>query len=486
MYKDDSLTLHTDLYQINMMQVYFNKGIHNKRAVFEAYFRKVPFENGYAVFAGLERIVRYLENLSFSDSDLSYLEELGYPEEFLDYLKNLKMELTVKSAKEGDLVFANEPLVQIEGPLAQCQLVETAILNIINYQTLVATKAARIRSVIEDEPLLEFGTRRAQEMDAAIWGTRAAIIGGANATSNVRAGKIFNIPVSGTHAHALVQTYGDDYQAFKAYAETHKDCVFLVDTYDTLRVGVPNAIRVAKEMGEKINFLGVRLDSGDLAYLSKKVRQQLDDAGFPNAKIYASNDLDENTILNLKMQKAKIDVWGVGTKLITAYDQPALGAVYKIVSIETDAGSMRDTIKLSNNAEKVSTPGKKQVWRITSRAKGKSKGDYITFADTDVTQLDEIEMFHPTYTYINKTVRDFDAVPLLVDIFDKGKLVYQLPSLQEIQEYGRKEFDQLWDEYKRVLNPQDYPVDLARDVWQNKMDLIDRIRKEALAKGEVR
>lgn len=486
MYKDDSLTLHTDLYQINMMQVYFNKGIHNKKAVFEAYFRKVPFENGYAVFAGLERIVRYLENLSFSDSDLSYLEELGYPEEFLDYLKNLKMELTVKSAKEGDLVFANEPLVQIEGPLAQCQLVETAILNIINYQTLVATKAARIRSVIEDEPLLEFGTRRAQEMDAAIWGTRAAIIGGANATSNVRAGKIFNIPVSGTHAHALVQTYGDDYQAFKAYAETHKDCVFLVDTYDTLRVGVPNAIRVAKEMGEKINFLGVRLDSGDLAYLSKKVRQQLDDAGFPNAKIYASNDLDENTILNLKMQKAKIDVWGVGTKLITAYDQPALGAVYKIVSIETDNGSMRDTIKLSNNAEKVSTPGKKQVWRITSRAKGKSEGDYITFADTDVTQLDEIEMFHPTYTYINKTVRDFDTVPLLVDIFDKGKLVYQLPSLQEIQEYGRKEFDQLWDEYKRVLNPQDYPVDLARDVWQNKMDLIDRIRKEALAKGEVR
>lgn len=486
MYKDDSLTLHTDLYQINMMQVYFNKGIHNKKAVFEAYFRKVPFENGYAVFAGLERIVRYLENLSFSDSDLSYLEELGYPEEFLDYLKNLKMELTVKSAKEGDLVFANEPLVQIEGPLAQCQLVETAILNIINYQTLVATKAARIRSVIEDEPLLEFGTRRAQEMDAAIWGTRAAIIGGANATSNVRAGKIFNIPVSGTHAHALVQTYGDDYQAFKAYAETHKDCVFLVDTYDTLRVGVPNAIRVAKEMGEKINFLGVRLDSGDLAYLSKKVRQQLDDAGFPNAKIYASNDLDENTILNLKMQKAKIDVWGVGTKLITAYDQPALGAVYKIVSIETDAGSMRDTIKLSNNAEKVSTPGEKQVWRITSRAKGKSEGDYITFADTDVTQLDEIDMFHPTYTYINKTVRDFDAVPLLVDIFDKGKLVYQLPSLQEIQEYGRKEFDQLWDEYKRVLNPQDYPVDLARDVWQNKMDLIDRIRKEALAKGEVR
>ena len=486
MFQDDSLTLHTDLYQINMMQVYFEQGIHDKNAVFEVYFRKEPFKNGYAVFAGLERIVRYLENLKFSESDLAYLETLGYDEPFLDYLRHLEMTLSVRSAREGDLVFANEPIVQIEGPLAQCQLVETAILNIVNFQTLVATKAARIRSVIDDEPLLEFGTRRAQEMDAAIWGTRAAVIGGANATSNVRAGKLFGIPVSGTHAHALVQAYGNDYEAFKAYAKTHKDCVFLVDTFDTLRSGVPTAIRVAKELGDSINFLGVRLDSGDLAYLSKKVRQQLDEAGFPDAKIYASNDLDENTILNLKMQKAKIDVWGVGTKLITAYDQTALGAVYKIVSIEDDKGQMVDRIKLSNNAEKVSTPGKKQVWRITSREKGKSEGDYITFADSDVTSLDEIEMFHPTYTYINKTVRDFDAVPLLVDIFDKGELVYSLPSLEDIQVYARKEFDKLWDEYKRVLNPQDYPVDLARDVWQHKMNLIDRIRRDTYAKGEVK
>ena len=486
MFQDDSLTLHTDLYQINMMQVYFEQGIHDKNAVFEVYFRKEPFKNGYAVFAGLERIVRYLENLKFSESDLAYLETLGYDEPFLDYLRHLEMTLSVRSAREGDLVFANEPIVQIEGPLAQCQLVETAILNIVNFQTLVATKAARIRSVIDDEPLLEFGTRRAQEMDAAIWGTRAAVIGGANATSNVRAGKLFGIPVSGTHAHALVQAYGNDYEAFNAYAKTHKDCVFLVDTFDTLRSGVPTAIRVAKELGDSINFLGVRLDSGDLAYLSKKVRQQLDEAGFPDAKIYASNDLDENTILNLKMQKAKIDVWGVGTKLITAYDQPALGAVYKIVSIEDDKGQMVDRIKLSNNAEKVSTPGKKQVWRITSREKGKSEGDYITFADSDVTSLDEIEMFHPTYTYINKTVRDFDAVPLLVDIFDKGELVYSLPSLEDIQVYARKEFDKLWDEYKRVLNPQDYPVDLARDVWQHKMNLIDRIRRDTYAKGEVK
>ena len=483
MYPDDSLTLHTDLYQINMMQVYFEQGIHNKKAVFEVYFRKVPFNNGYAVFAGLERIVRYLQEFRFTETDLAYLRDLGYNETFLAYLRDLKLELTVKSAQEGDLVFANEPIVQIEGPLAQCQLVETAILNIVNFQTLIATKASRIRAVIEDEPLLEFGSRRAQEMDAAIWGTRAAIVGGANATSNVRAGKIFGIPVSGTHAHALVQAYGNDYDAFKAYASTHKDCVFLVDTYDTLRIGVPTAIKVAKEMGDQINFLGVRLDSGDLAYLSKKVRQQLDDAGFTNAKIYASNDLDEHTILNLKMQKAKIDVWGVGTKLITAYDQPALGAVYKIASIEDENGQMIDTIKLSNNAEKVSTPGKKQVWRITSREKGKSEGDYITFTDVNVNDMDEIFMFHPTYTYINKTVKDFDAVPLLVDIFDKGKLLYDLPSLSDIQVYARKEIDKLWDEYKRILNPQDYPVDLAKDVWDNKMALIDRIRKEALTKG---
>ncbi len=479
MYRDDSLTLHTDLYQLNMMQVYFDQGIHNKKAVFEVFFRKEPFANGYAIFAGLERIINYLNHLHFSKTDLAYLKELGYPQDFLTYLENLQMTLSVRSAKEGDLVFANEPIVQIEGPLAQCQLVETAILNIVNYQTLIATKAARIRSVIEDEPLLEFGTRRAQELDAAIWGTRAAVIGGADATSNVRAGKMFGIPVSGTHAHALVQAYGNDYDAFMAYAATHKDCVFLVDTYDTLRLGVPAAIKAAKELGDKINFLGVRLDSGDLAYLSKKVRKQLDEAGFPDAHIYASNDLDENTILNLKMQKAKIDVWGVGTKLITAYDQPALGAVYKIVALEDDKGIMQNTIKLSNNAEKVSTPGKKQVWRITSRDKGKSEGDYITYDGVDVNEAEELHMFHPTYTYINKTVKNFDAVPLLQDVFDQGQLVYQQPDLMAIKDYAKKELDHLWDEYKRVLNPQDYPVDLAPDVWQDKMDLIAKMREKA-------
>ncbi|EOW1981397.1 nicotinate phosphoribosyltransferase [Enterococcus lactis] len=477
-YPDDSLTLHTDLYQINMMQTYWELGRADLHAVFECYFREMPFNHGYAVFAGLERLVNYLENLTFSDSDIAYLRGLEvYPEGFLEYLQNFEFKATVRSAREGELVFANEPLIQVEGPLAHCQLVETALLNMVNFQTLIATKAARIKSVIGEDPLLEFGTRRAQELDAAVWGTRAAYIGGADATSNVRAGKIFGIPASGTHAHSLVQSYGNDYEAFMAYAKTHKDCVFLVDTYDTLKSGVPSAIRVAKELGDKINFQGVRIDSGDMAYISKRVREQLDAAGFTEAKIYASNDLDEATILNLKMQKAKIDVWGVGTKLITAYDQPALGAVFKLVSIEDSEGNMVDTIKLSSNAEKVTTPGKKQVWRITRNSDGKSEGDYVTLWDEDPREEEAIFMFHPVHTFINKTVRDFTARPVLQDIFIEGKRVYKLPVLNEIKEYTKENLDSLWEEYKRDLNPQKYPVDLSTECWNHKMATMERMKK---------
>ena len=484
-YNDDSLTLHTDLYQINMMKTYWETGVYEKKAIFEAYFRKLPFENGYAIFAGLERIVRYIEQLRFSKTDIDYLRDLGqYPEEFLTYLENFEFKGSIRSAVEGELVFANEPLVQVEGTLAECQLIETALLNIVNFQTLIATKASRVRMVSGDDPVLEFGTRRAQELDAAIWGTRAAYIGGCDATSNVRAGKMFGIPVSGTHAHALVQAYRDDYKAFKAYAESHRDCVFLVDTYDILKSGVPNAIRVAKEFGDKINFLGVRIDSGDMAYMSKKVRQQLDEAGFTKAKIYASSDLDEKTILNLKMQGAKIDVWGIGTRLITAYDQPALGCVYKLVSIEDENGVMVDTMKISNNAEKVSTPGKKQVWRITRNSDGKSEGDYIALWDERPDQLDELFMFHPVYTYINKTVTDFTARPILQPIFDNGKLVYELPKLQDIKAYKDEQIEALWDEYKRILNPEQYPVDLSQKTYDQKLASIAEIREEVRVKAE--
>ena len=484
-YNDDSLTLHTDLYQINMMKTYWETGIHEKKAIFEAYFRKLPFENGYAIFAGLERIVRYIEQLRFTKTDIDYLRTLGeYPEEFLSYLEDFRFKGNIRSAVEGELVFANEPLVQVEGTLAECQLIETALLNIVNFQTLIATKASRVRMVSDNDPVLEFGTRRAQELDAALWGTRAAYIGGFDATSNVRAGKMFGIPVSGTHAHSLVQAYRDDYEAFKAYAKTHRDCVFLVDTYDTLKSGVPNAIRVAKEFGNKINFLGVRIDSGDMAYMSKKVRQQLDEAGFTKAKIYASSDLDEKTILNLKMQGAKIDVWGIGTRLITAYDQPALGCVYKLVSIEDKNGVMVDTMKISSNAEKVSTPGKKQVWRITRNSDGKSEGDYIALWDERPDQLDELFMFHPVYTYINKTVKDFTARPILQLIFENGERVYDLPALVDIKKYKDEQIEALWDEYKRILNPEQYPVDLSQKTYDQKMASIEEIREEVRLKAE--
>lgn len=473
MYRDDSLTLHTDAYQINMIYTYWQQGIDQTPVVFEAYFRKMPFDNGYVIFAGLERIVTILKQLTFSQSDINYLRSLDlYDDDFLDYLQNWHFTATLRSAYEGEVMFNHEPLFQVEGPLVDAQLLETLLLNVVNFQTLIATKAARIATVTNGQPLLEFGTRRAQEIDAALWGTRAAFIGGFDATSNVRAGKLFNIPISGTHAHALVQAYQNDYDAFKAYASTHKDVVFLVDTFDTLKSGVPSAIKVAQEFGDQINFQGVRIDSGDMAYLSKIIRKMLDEAGFTSAKIYASNDLDENTILNLKMQGAKIDVWGVGTKLITAFDQPALGAVYKMVSFNG-----KNTIKISNNVEKVSTPGKKQVWRITDRQDGKSEGDYLTFSNEDPRQQTDLHMFDPNHPVISKDVHDFNAEPMLHDIFVNGQLIYDLPDIKAVKTYAKQSLDNLWDEYKRVLNPETYPVDLSQSLYDAKIDLINKTRQ---------
>jgi nicotinate phosphoribosyltransferase len=477
-FTDDSLALHTDLYQINMTKAYWDDDFHNRKAVFEVFFRKLPFGNGYAVFAGLERVIEFVKNFHFSKSDIEYLSELGYEEEFLNYLSDLSFTGTIRSMREGELAFANEPLLRIEAPLAQAQLLETAILNIVNYQTLIATKANRIKQVVHDEVVMEFGTRRAHELDAAVWGTRAAFIGGFDATSNVRAGKIFGMPVSGTHAHSLVQAYQDDYTAFHKYAESHKDCVFLVDTYDTLKSGVPAAIKVAKELGDKINFKGIRLDSGDMAYLSKKARKMLDEAGFTETKIIASNDLDEYTILNLKAQGAQIDVWGVGTKLITAYDQPALGAVYKLASIENEQGEMEDSIKISSNAEKVSTPGLKKVYRIVNKVNHKSEGDYITLEHENPQNEDRLKMFHPVHTYISKFVTNFEARELHVDVFRDGELVYETPSLQDMRVFVNENLDLLWDEYKRSMNPEEYPVDLSDECWTNKMNLIQKVKAD--------
>lgn len=477
-YPDDSLALHTDAYELSMMQTYWKQGVGNRRAVFEAFFRKMPFQNGYAIYAGLDHIIRYIKDLHFTDSDIAYLKSTDqFDPDFLEYLRDFKFTGTIRSFEEGDLVFNHEPILQVDAPMIEAQLIETAILNILNYQIMVATKASRIKSIVGDQSIMEFGSRRAQELDAAIWGTRAAYIGGFNATSNVRAGKLFGIPISGTHAHALVQAYRNDYDAFKAYAETHHDCVFLVDTFDTLKSGVPNAIRVAKEFGDKINFIGVRIDSGDMAYLSKRVRAMLDEAGFPNAKIFASNGLDEKTIQNLKMQGAKIDVWGIGTKLITAYDQPTLGAVYKLVSMEDADGKMVDTIKLSNNVAKMSTPGEKQVWRINDRVDGKSEGDYITLFDEDPRKEDSLNMFNPNFPLQQKDVSDFLARPMLKDIWKDGKFVYDEPSLDEIRDHRAASLDALWDEYKRDLNPEVYPVDLSQKCYDNKLQMIHHIHE---------
>ena len=478
LYKDDSLSLHTDLYQINMVETYWRDNFHNRKAVFEVYFRKLPFGNGYAIFAGLEKVIRFLENFRFSDTDLAYLSEQGYEKDYLNYLKDIRFTGTIKGMREGELVFPNEPLLRIEAPIAEAQLIETPILNIINFQTLIATKAARIKYIVGDEAALEFGSRRAQEMDAAIWGTRAAYIGGFDATSNVRAGKMFGIPIAGTHAHSMVQAYQDEYTAFKKYAESHRDCVFLVDTYDVLRSGVPNAIRVAKEMGDKINFVGIRIDSGDLAYLSKQARKMLDEAGFTETKISASSDLDEYTIMNLKTQGAQIDIWGVGTKLITAYEQPALGAVYKIVAIEDENGVMKDTIKISANPEKVTTPGLKRVYRIINKDNKKSEGDYIALDFEKPQDEEPLKMFHPVHTYVSKFVTNFEARELHCTIFENGKLVYELPPLNDIKNFAHENLDLLWDEYNRTLHPEEYPVDLSQACWDNKMSKIEEIKKK--------
>jgi nicotinate phosphoribosyltransferase len=483
-YPDDSLILHTDAYQVNMIETYWHDGIHNRKAVFELFFRKLPFGNGYGIFAGLERIVQYIQDFRFTDSDIEYLrDEFGYEEEFLAYLKGLKFTGKIRSMREGELVFGNETILQVDSTLAEAQLVETALLNIVNYQTLIATKASRIKQIIGSEQAMEFGTRRAQEMDAAIWGTRAAFIAGFSSTSNMRAGKLFGIPASGTHAHSMIQAYMDDYTAMKKYAEScvrRKNKVFipLVDTYDTLRSGVPSAIKVAKEFEGRVKFDGIRLDSGDMAYLSKEARKMLDDAGFPDASIVASNDLDEYTIMNLKAQGAKINVWGIGTKLITAYDQPALGAVYKIVAIENEHGEMLDTIKISGNPEKVTTPGIKKLYRIINMINQRSEGDYIALDEENPNEEDHLKMFHPVHTYISKFVTNFEARDLHHDIFVDGQLVYELPDIFEIQKFALSNMDVLWDEYKRSLNPEEYPVDLSQKCWDNKIAVIQKVKEQ--------
>ena len=478
MNKYEGDALHTDLYQINMGYAYFKDGVHERKAYFDVYFRKIPFGGGYAVFAGLEKVVKYLNSFEFADSDIEYLAGLGYEDSYLQYLKQMKFTGSIRSVREGEIVFGNEPLIRVEAPLIQAQIIETAILNIVNYQILIATKAARIKHLCPNEPCMEFGTRRAHEFDAAVWGARAAIIGGFDSTSNVKAAKLFGIPCSGTHAHSFVQAYEDEKVAFKKYAAAHKDCYFLVDTYDTLRSGIPTAIEVADELKDKINFLGIRLDSGDIAYLSKEARKMLDAAGYPNAKVVASNDLDEATITHLKQEGARIDAWGIGTKLITAYDNPALGAVYKLACLEDENGNMVDRLKVSENPAKLTIPGIKRVYRIINKENGMAAGDYIALESEDVSKEKSIKLFHPTHTYLEKEVENFEARDLHVDVFKDGRQVYAIPSVQESAQYFKENKKTLWNEYLRLLNPEFYPVDLSTKCWENRNNILRKVTKK--------
>ena len=393
---------------------------------------------------------------------MEYLKSIGYKDDFLSYLKDLKFTGSIRSMQEGELCFGNEPLLRVEAPLIQAQLIETILLNIVNFHTLITTKASRIRQIASNDKLMEFGTRRAQEIDAALWGARAAYIGGFDSTSNVRAGKLWYT------CTRICSNLWRRICCLQKYAERHKNCVFLVDTFHTLKSGVPNAIKVAKELGDKINFVGIRLDSGDIAYLSKAARRMLDEAGFTETKIIASNDLDEETITSLKAQGAKVDSWGVGTKLITGYDQPALGAVYKLVAIENEDGSYSDRIKLSNNAEKVTTPGKKNVYRIINKKTGKAEGDYITLENENPYDEKPLKLFHPVHTYKMKFIKSFEAIDLHHNIYENGKLVYQIPTEDESRDYLAQGLQSIWDENKRFLNPQEYPVDLSKACWDNK------------------
>ncbi|MGW9126442.1 nicotinate phosphoribosyltransferase [Paenibacillus chitinolyticus] len=472
-----NLTLHTDKYQINMMYAHWKNGSHRQKAVFEAFFRKLPFGNGYAVFAGLQRLIDYVHRLKFDEPALRYLseQEENYDEGFLEELKAFRFGGAIYAMEEGTLVFANEPLVRVEGTIFETQLIETALLNFINYQTLIATKASRIKNVSPDDTFLEFGTRRAQEADAAVWGARASYIAGFDATSNVLAGMMFGIPSKGTHAHSWVQGHATEQEAFDTFAEALPNQVtLLVDTYHTLKSGVPHAIRTAKKMEEQGKRMqAIRLDSGDLAYLSIKARKMLDEAGLEYVKIVASNDLDENTILNLKAQGARIDTWGVGTQLITAADQPSLGGVYKLVAIEEN-GVMVPKIKISGNPEKVSTPGWKDVYRIIGSDTGKAIADYIVLHDeTDVQEGRKIKLFDPVHPYIYKYVDEYEAVKLLKPVFEDGKQVYEVPSLEEMRAHHRKQLNLFWPEYLRKLNPEKYAVDLSTKTWEMKMKMIE-------------
>ena len=476
-----NLTLLTDLYELTMMQGYYEKG-QNENVIFDVFFRQNPCNNGYSVCAGLDQVIDYIKNLHFTYDDVDYLRGLGiFKEDFLHYLSGFHFSGDIYAIPEGTVVFPKEPLLKVVAPIMEAQLVETAILNIINHQSLIATKTSRIVFAANGDGIMEFGLRRAQGPDAGLYGARAAMIGGCVGTSNVLAGQMFDVPVMGTHAHSWIMSFPDEYTAFKTYAEMYPDnCTLLVDTYDTLKSGVPNAIRVFQEFkdaGKPLIKYGIRLDSGDLAYLSKEARKMLDEAGFPEATICASNDLDEFLLHDLKMQGAAIDSWGVGTNLITSKDCPSFGGVYKLAAIQNEEGEFVPKIKISENTEKITNPGNKTIYRIYEKASGKIKADLICFADEVIDTKQDMLLFYPMDTWkktklsgVTYTVRE-----ILLPIFKNGECLYKSPTLKEIAAYCREEKDTLWDETKRLFYPHRVYVDLSQKLYAVKQSLLDQM-----------
>lgn len=476
-----NLTLLTDFYELTMMQGYFKQKDANKTVVFDVFYRNNPFGNGFAICAGLEQVIEYINNLHFDQEDVDYLRSTGmFQEDFLDYLLHFKFSGDIYAIPEGTVVFPREPLVKVIAPIMEAQLVETALLNIINHQSLIATKTYRIVHAAQGDGVMEFGLRRAQGPDAGIYGARAAMIAGCIGTSNVLTGQMFDVPVKGTHAHSWIMSFPDELTAFRTYAHLYPSaCILLVDTYDTLNSGVPHAIQVFKEMrkeGIPLTFYGIRLDSGDLAYLSKQAKQMLDEAGFSDAVISASNDLDEELINSLKLQGAAINSWGVGTNLITAKDCPSFGGVYKLAAVKDEATEkFIPKIKLSENAEKITNPGNKTIQRFYSRENGKIIADLICLADEKFDESNSLLLFDPIQTWkkTHLAPKSYTMRELLVPIFKKGTCIYSSPKVMDIQAYCKKELTTLWEESRRLVNPHKVHVDLSNELWQIKKALLD-------------
>ena len=482
-----NLTLLTDLYELTMMQGYF-KNPTDQIVVFDAFYRHNPCDGGYAVAAGLEQVIEYMRNLHFTSDDIDYLRSLGiFEEDFLDYLRGFHFSGDIYAIPEGTVVFPREPLLKVIAPMMEAQLVETAILNIINHQSLIATKASRVVYAAKGDGIMEFGLRRAQGPDAGLYGARAAVIAGCVGTSNVLTGQMFDVPVKGTHAHSWIMSFPDEYTAFKTYADLYpKACILLVDTYDVLKSGVPNAIRVFKEMREaglEMKGYGIRIDSGDLAYLSKEAYKMLEAEGFGDAIISASSDLDEYLIDSLKAQGARINSWGVGTNLITSKDCPAFGGVYKLAAVKSrEDAEFTPKIKLSENSEKVTNPGNKQVYRIYDKKSGKIRADLICLADETFDESKDMIIFDPLETWKKTKILGgtYTLRQLLVPIFQKGQCVYTSPSVMELQAVCAKEKDTLWEETKRLVNPHEVYVDLSDRLYAMKSKLLEDMSMQSL------